>query len=159
MVALNCVVENGKAVYSSLFKWGPCNVFQISPITNKPVCYSTEAIKYGQSAYFFAVVICQIIAALICKTRKLSLVYQGLNNFFMIFGITTEILLTLACAFFYPFNIAFGTRDNIFMHFGMASIPFALLQIIIDEIKKLLIRSLPAKENGKPNWWERMKLW
>jgi len=91
------------------------------------------------------VVICQLLNALLCKTRKLSLVYQGLNNPFMVFGITTEVLLTLICAFFYPFNIAFGTRDNIFMHFGMTAIPFALLQIIIDEIKKLLIRSLPAK--------------
>jgi sodium/potassium-transporting ATPase subunit alpha len=126
MVALNCAVNGNQTVYSQMFTWGSCNVFQISPITNRPVCYSTEGIKYGQSTYFYAVVICQIFNALLCKTRKLSIIYQGLNNPFMIFGLTTEILLTLACAYFQPFNVAFGTRDNIFMHFGMTAIPFAL---------------------------------
>lgn len=159
MTALNCRLENGQAIYSQMFKWGSCNVFQISPITNKPVCFTTEGIKYGQSAYFYAVVICQIFNALLCKTRKLSLVYQGLNNPFMIFGLTTEIMLTLICAYFYPFNIAFGTRDNIFMHFGTTAIPFALFQLILDEIKKFLIRTMPPKSNGKPNWWDRLTLW
>ncbi len=96
---------------------------------------------------------------MLCKTRKLSLAYQGFNNPFMIFGITTEILLTLVCAYFYPFNIAFGTRDNIFMHFGVTAIPFAILQLLIDEVKKFFIRNLPAKANGKPNWWHRLTLW
>ena len=50
----------------------------------------------------------------------------------MIFGIATEVMLVIICAYFYPFNIAFGTRDNIFMHFGMASIPFALFQLVVD---------------------------
>jgi sodium/potassium-transporting ATPase subunit alpha len=159
MITLNCAVVNGNAVYSQMFTWGSCNVFQISPITNRPVCYSTEGVKYGQSAYFYGVVICQIFNALLCKTRKLSLIYQGLNNSFMIFGITTETLLTLACAYFYPFNIAFGTRDNIFMHFGMTAIPFALMEVLIDEIKKLLIRTLPPNANGKPNFFERLLLW
>lgn len=67
-----------------------------------------------------------------------------MNNSFMIFGIVTEILLVIICAYFYPFNIAFGTRDNIFMHFGTPAIPFALFQLIIDEVKKYLIRNLPS---------------
>jgi sodium/potassium-transporting ATPase subunit alpha len=69
---------------------------------------------------------------MLCKTRKLSLVDHGLNNYFMIFGITTEFLLVMICAYFEPFNIAFSTRDNIFMHFGMPSIPFAIFQLLID---------------------------
>jgi sodium/potassium-transporting ATPase subunit alpha len=62
-------------------------------------------------------------------------------------------LLTLVCAYFQPFNIAFGTRDNIFMHFGVTAIPFAIMQILMDEMKKFLIRTLPANSIGKPNWW------
>lgn len=62
-------------------------------------------------------------------------------------------MLVIICAYFYPFNIAFSTRDNIFMHFGTASIPFAMLQLIIDEIKKYLIRNLPASDKGKPNFF------
>jgi len=159
MSALNCAVVSGQAVYTQTFQWGPCKVFQISPFTNRPVCYTTEGIKYGQSAYFYGVVVCQMLNVLLVKTRKLSLVYQGLNNSFMFFGITGEVCLTLACAYFYPFNIAFGTRDNIFMHFGVTAIPFGIMMLVIDEIKKFLIRNLPPDERGKPNWFERMCLW
>jgi sodium/potassium-transporting ATPase subunit alpha len=90
------------------------------------------------------VILGQVLNCFLCKTRKLTLVYQGLNNPFQFFGITTEICLTICCAYFYPFNIAFGTRDNIFIHFGMAAIPFALMQFIVAEIRKYLIRNLPA---------------
>ena len=38
----------------------------------------------------------------------------------------------LIAAYFQPFNTAFGTRDNIFMHFGMPTIPIAMIQLLID---------------------------
>ena len=41
LAALNCAVVNGTAVYTQMFNWGKCNVFQISPVTNKPVCFTT----------------------------------------------------------------------------------------------------------------------
>lgn len=160
MSALKCSIENGVTTISSIFTdWGDCRVYQLSPYSNRPICYTTEAIKYGCSAYFYGVVICQVLNCLLCKTRKLSIIYQGLNNPFMIFGIATEVMLVVICAYFYPFNIAFGTRDNIFMHFGMASVPFALFQLVIDEVKKYLIRNLPADEKGKPNFFHRLALW
>lgn len=89
MAAVNCQMVNGKPVYTQTIKFGSCNVQQISPFTNLPVCYTTESIKYAQSAYFYGVVICQLLNALVCKTRKLSLFTQGLNNTFMIFALTT----------------------------------------------------------------------
>ena len=160
MSALRCNNNNGNITISEIFsQWGDCKVYQLSPYSNRPICYTTEAIKYGCSAYFYGVVVCQVLNCILCKTRKLSIIYQGLNNPFMMFGIATEILLVIICAYFYPFNIAFGTRDNIFMHFGMASIPFALFQLVIDEIKKYLIRNLPANEKGKPNFLHRLALW
>jgi sodium/potassium-transporting ATPase subunit alpha len=143
MAALHCNIVNGVPTYSQLFEWGECRVQQISPFSNKPICFTTEAVKYGQSAFFYGVVIGQILNCFLCKTRKLSLIYQGLNNPFQFFGITTEVLLTIICAYFYPFNIAFGTRDNIFMHFGTPAIPFAIGQLAIDELRKYFIRNLP----------------
>ena len=41
-------------------------------------------------------------------------------------------MLLLVAAYFKPFNVAFGTRDNIYMHFGTTALPFALLQVCID---------------------------
>lgn len=41
MAALKCEMINSKVVISQQFNWGPCNVQQISPYTNLPVCYTT----------------------------------------------------------------------------------------------------------------------
>jgi sodium/potassium-transporting ATPase subunit alpha len=41
MSALNCNMVNGVPTYSQMFKWGECRVQQISPFTNKPVCFTT----------------------------------------------------------------------------------------------------------------------
>jgi len=56
-------------------------------------------------------------------------------------------------------NTGFGFRDNIFMHYGTPALPFAMLLIVIDEIRKYYIRSLPEDETGKPHWFTRAALW
>jgi len=68
-------------------------------------------------------------------------------------------MLVLLAAYFQPFNVVFGTRDNIFIHFGMPALPFAFLQLLIDEMRKFCIRNLKADENGKKHWFERAFLW
>lgn len=156
---LTCQMVAGKAVYSQVVNWGPCNVQQISPYTEEPVCYTTEATKYAQGGYFYATVLSQIANAFVCKTRKLSFLTQGVSNTFLLFAMTTEVMLTIAIAYFYPFNVAFGTRDNIFMHFGVPAIPFAILQLVIDEIRKYFIRNLKPDAKGKPHWFTRAALW
>ena len=159
MSALSCSIVGGRAVYSQQIAFGTCNIQQISPFSNKPACYTTEGMKYAQSAYFYGVVIGQMINALLCKTRKLSFFTQGLGNTFMTFSLTTELMLILVAAYFQPFNTAFGTRDNIYMHFGTPAIPFAMLQMVIDEIRKFLIRTLKPNKFGKPHWFTRAALW
>ena len=39
---LKCDIDSsGNAVYTQGMKWGSCNIQQISPITNLPVCFTT----------------------------------------------------------------------------------------------------------------------
>lgn len=38
----------------------------------------------------------------------------------------------MLAGYFQPFNTAFGTRDNVFMHFAVPAIPFAILELVID---------------------------
>jgi hypothetical protein len=61
-----------------------------------------------------------------------------------------------------------GTRDTIYMHYGLGAIPFGMIQLLLDEIRKYLIRNLPVDnmndpsrkpEECKPNWFERLTLW
>lgn len=159
MAALECVETSSGVYFKPIIEWGECNVQQISPQTNLPVCFSTEGIKYAQSAYFYGVVIAQIFNTFVCKTRKLSFITQGISNTFMLFSITTEVMLILAAGYFQPFNTGFGTRDNIFMHFGIPVIPFAILQLVIDETRKYIIRNVKPDAKGKPHWFERAALW
>jgi sodium/potassium-transporting ATPase subunit alpha len=50
-----------------------------------------------------------------------------MNNKFMIFGITQELTVTLLLAYVLPFNVVFGTRDCIYLHFGMVAFPIGML--------------------------------
>jgi len=88
---LQCNKVAGQAPYftQKITNWGTCKVQQISPVTNLPVCYTTEACKYAQTAYFVGIVICQIFNLFACKTRKLSVISQGATNTFLNFSITT----------------------------------------------------------------------
>lgn len=130
--AVSCQVIENVVKFTPLINFGLCHVQQISPFSNKPACFTTEAIKYAQSAYFFAVVVSQMVNIFSCKTRKLSFMTQGIGNTFLLFSLTTEVMLIILAAYFQPFNIVFGTRDNIFIHFGIPVLPFAFLQLFID---------------------------
>ena len=153
----NCSSTTGPKV-SHLIDFSKCNNFQISPISGRPVCYSTEALKYAQTSFFFSIVITQFSNNLSCKTRKLSLSYQGLNNTFMMLGWAIEFALTFMLAYVRPVNHVFNTRDVNFFHYGIFSMFFSILMLCYDETRKFLIRNF-KKPIGKPNWFERNTLY
>ena len=134
-----------------------CDILQISPISNQPVCFSTEALKYTQTAFLFAIVTTQFSNTLCCKTRKLSLSYQGLDNEFMILGWAVEFCLLFLLAFIRPVNVALGTRDLNFYHFAIYGLPFSMSLLAIDETRKYFIRNFKAPKD-KPNWFIRNTL-
>merc|ERR1712226_810468 len=58
-----------------------------------------EALHHGQGAYFISIIIVQWADLLICKTRRLSIVTQGMSNTFMNFGLMFETLLGAALCY------------------------------------------------------------
>lgn len=100
---------------------------------------------------------CQISDYLCIKTRILSIRFQGLGNFFMFFGLTSELVICVILAYIRPINYAFGTRDVIFLHFGMYAMFISIVHMVYDEIRKYLIRNWPSKHN-EPNFFERYTL-
>lgn len=141
-----------------VFDWGDCEVFQISNISNRPVCFSTEALKFAQTASFISIVLTQFSNSLCCKTRKLSVSYQGLSNSYMIMGWGVEFTIAIFLAYCPPINHVFGTRSVIFLHFGFYSLFFSMLMLVYDETRKFLIRNYPSKDD-KPNWFVRNTLY
>jgi sodium/potassium-transporting ATPase subunit alpha len=148
-------IDENTGVVSASQQFSPCRVYQISPISNRPVCYSTETLKYAQTAYYFAIVMGQFYVALCCKTRKVSITQQGLKNFFMIFGWFSEFAICIGLAYILPINKVFGSRDLILPHFYLPCIPACCLMLIWDECRKFLIRHWPTDNVKYPNWFER----
>lgn len=61
-------------------RWDPADesipeFMRISHISEKPICYSTEALKYAQASYLVSIVAVQAAGLISAKTRNLSL-YQ-----------------------------------------------------------------------------------
>jgi sodium/potassium-transporting ATPase subunit alpha len=123
--------------------------YRYSHITDKPVCYTTEALKYAQSGYLVSIVCVQWADLMICKTRNLSLAQQGMVNSFGNFGLFSETFL-VAVLLYVPFlNIALGTRQIPFVHFAVPSFSFFVAIFFYDELRKIWLRSGMVREAGK----------
>ena len=152
---LQCTQDGGFAWPTD---WETCFVKQVSGQSDLPVCYTTEALKFAQTAFFCSIALCQLVNIFVVKTRTQSFMFSGLRNFNLIFGLSMEVILCLFLAYFPPFNVGLGTREIIFLHFGWPAVPFAIFQLMYDETRKYLIRNIPKKDS-KPNWFERNTWW
>jgi sodium/potassium-transporting ATPase subunit alpha len=149
-------MENGNVAHS--LNYAACQLRQISPISMRPICYSTEALKYAQTGFFFAIVITQFFNNLACKTRFISLKDHGLSNMFTYFGWATEFLLCIILSYCVPIMHVLGTRDLVLRHFFIPAIPMGFLMLIWDESRKYLARNLPGTLKH-PNWFARNTIW
>jgi|TARA_B110000285_G_C15134005_1_gene625599 sodium/potassium-transporting ATPase subunit alpha len=123
--------------------------YRYSHITDKPICYTTEALKYAQSGYLVSIVCVQWADLMICKTRNLSLAQQGMVNSFGNFGLFSETFL-VGVLLYVPFlNIALGTRQIPFVHFAVPSFSFFVSIFFYDELRKIWLRSGMVREAGK----------
>jgi len=159
MAYVQCDTQNGAVTggVASLIPFGACHFKQISGITGRPVCYSIESVKYAQTGYLAAVMVTQIANLVANKTRRGSVFFQGLKNYYQMWGIVAEIIFTFALAYIPALWTVLGTRDVDFLHFGMPACAFALLMLIYDEGRKYLITKAirEGERTGKPGWWYR----
>lgn len=123
--------------------------YKRSHITDFPICYTTEALKFAQSGYLVSIVCVQWADLMICKTRNLSLAQQGMINSFGNFGLFSETAL-VAILLYVPFlNVALGTRQIPFVHFAVPSFSFFVAIFFYDELRKIWLRSGMVREQGK----------
>lgn len=57
----------------------------------------------------------------------------------MFFGFWVEIMLTILLSYIEVFNRVFGTRDMLFIHYGVSAMPYALIMVIWAEIRKFMV--------------------
>ncbi|WP_406661195.1 HAD-IC family P-type ATPase [Methanolobus sp. ZRKC3] len=95
------------------------------------------------TAFFAAVIVCQIANVFTSRTRRESVLTKGLlNNKMVLLGIASELLILSFIAFNPLGNLIFNTAAISLKYIAIA-IPFALLLLGIDELRKYSIR----KEN------------
>ncbi|CAD8189747.1 unnamed protein product [Paramecium pentaurelia] len=150
MALLKC--ENGKIV--SNMEWGDCNIDLISPVTKRPYCYHTEASSYSQTSFFFGVVLGQICNYQALRQLKGSAIYNGFDNVYMYLAYFIEFLITWSLSYIEVFNTGFGTRDILFIHYGICGLPFGIVLILWNEGRKVCIRIFKSKTSF-PSWWDR----
>uniref|UniRef100_A0A7S3IM29 Cation-transporting P-type ATPase C-terminal domain-containing protein n=1 Tax=Strombidium inclinatum TaxID=197538 RepID=A0A7S3IM29_9SPIT len=123
--------------------------YQESSVSDFPICYSTEALKYAQAAYLVSIVTVQAAGLISAKTRNLSLYQQGMINSMGNFGLFFEFALVAVLLYVQPLNIALGTRQIAFHHFAVPSFSFYIAIFFYDELRKIFLRRGMVREDGR----------
>ncbi|XP_054043748.1 LOW QUALITY PROTEIN: potassium-transporting ATPase alpha chain 1, partial [Rissa tridactyla] len=105
------------------------------------------------TVFFISIEMCQIADVLIRKTRRLSLFQQGLfRNRILVIAIVFQV--SIGCFLCYCPGM-----PNVFnfmpirFQWWLVPMPFGLLILVYDEIRKLGVRRHPGSE--WPGWWDR----
>jgi len=136
--------------------------FKYTDEDEKFVCgldYDTRMnhLRQAQTSFLISIIVAQWTDVMICKTRVLSIFQQGMRNFVLNIGLIEELLLGM-CLCYVPFlNTAFKTT-SIDFEMWCYGMPFAILILVYDEIRKMLLRyeragMTPCSEGraGDPN--------
>jgi len=116
-------------LYAGGWQWGQ-DLAPASPLYLKAV-----------SAFFVAVIICQVANGIISKTSRQSLFQQGLfSNRWLLVGIASELSLAMAIVSVPTLQSWFGTASLSPTEFLLAW-PFAVGLVLIDEMRRWLLRT------------------
>ncbi|XP_015930974.1 sodium/potassium-transporting ATPase subunit alpha [Parasteatoda tepidariorum] len=95
------------------------------------------------TAFFVSIVIVQWADLIICKTRRNSVVHQGMTNHILNFGLVFE----TAMAAFLSYTPGMDKGLRMFplkFNWWLPAIPFSILIFVYDEIRRYLIRRNPG---------------
>ncbi|CAG2166039.1 unnamed protein product [Oppiella nova] len=102
-----------------------------------------KALEYTcHTAFFAAVVITKWSALICCKTRRISIIKQKMKNDVLTFSLFFE----LGLAVFLSYCPGLDRGINLYplkLYWWFCSIPFAILMIIFDELRRFLLRRYP----------------
>jgi len=111
---------------------------------------SSESLLYRKSvtAFFVAIIFCQVANAFACRTSRQSIITQGVgSNHWLVAGIGVELLLAAVIVYGEPLQRVFGTAP---LSPGelLVSLPVAGSLLVIEEFRKWVIRRRQKKDAG-----------
>jgi len=96
-----------------------------------------------QTAFFIAIVTTQWTDLLACKTRMNSIFQQGMKNNVLTFSLFFETALAIFLSYCPGMDKGLKMYP-VYINYWFPSIPFALLILLLDELRKLYMRRNPG---------------
>ncbi|KAL2917749.1 hypothetical protein HK105_202622 [Polyrhizophydium stewartii] len=101
-----------------------------------------DSFKYGQAAYYLAIMIQQCFNLFICKARfGLPFGKFIISNIYTFYGLFGGVALSMAVVYIPPFNVAFGTNWRLHPIIWLVPIGFGLVLLVYSVIRTLIIRA------------------
>ena len=107
-----------------------------------------KVLEYTCQTAFFAIVIVQWTDLIICKTRRISILNQGFDNWTLNFGLLFEAALAILLSYT-PGMDKYLHMYPLKLSWWLLAVPFAAIILVYDEARKFIIRTLP-----RGSWWE-----
>ncbi|CAL8111930.1 unnamed protein product [Orchesella dallaii] len=95
------------------------------------------------TAFFVSIVIVQWADLIICKTRRNSIVHQGMKNWVLNFGLVFETCLAALLSYCPGMDTALRMYP-LKINWWIPAIPFSIAIFIYDEIRRLILRRNPG---------------
>ncbi len=116
-------------LYSGGWEWG------------QDLASSDPLYRTAITGFFASIIICQVADVIICRTRRQSLFTVGVfTNRLVWLGIATELVLLGLIAYVPAVNVFFGTAPLELWQLSL-SVPFALLILFGDELRRVFVRA------------------
>ncbi|MDJ0627664.1 MAG: HAD-IC family P-type ATPase [Rhodobacter sp.] len=115
-------------LYSGGWEWG------------QELAFDDPLYRTAVTGFFASIIICQVSDVIICRTRRQSLFTVGVfSNRLVWLGVATELSLLALISYTPAGNVFFGTAPLEVWHLCL-SVPFAILILVGDELRRVLVR-------------------
>lgn len=131
--------------------FGECLQHQISSISQKPICYTVESLRYAQTGYFISITISQIIQTVMVRNRGDHLPHFDLFDWPLVTSWIGAVAFLFVAVFVRPLNYLLGTRDVSFLHFGTYGLIPTMMMALWDELQKYMLKKYREKTKVKLN--------
>ena len=117
--------------------WTDCQYdTESAVVAGARMCYSTEALKAAQTAFFLTIVTTQIMNLLYFQVPGQSLRDFHLPNAMSLCSLAIAVLASLAVTYNSALNRCLGTRPLEWMHLFVPAFPFCLAIVLLGEVRK-----------------------
>eukprot|EP00760_Papus_ankaliazontas_P032543 PhM_4_TR5890/c0_g1_i1/m.67523/K01539/ATP1A; sodium/potassium-transporting ATPase subunit alpha len=111
-----------------------------APLNGFSVQENMISLNRAQTSYFAAIVLIQFAVLMVARTRRVSLYTHGLGNFVVNLSVVISFTIALIVIYMPAVRDFFGATQIPFVYWTPA-LPWAVLVVEYDELRKLMIRS------------------